>query len=93
MPVVKEFKFLRLFLDPKLNFLSHIHYLCMKCKKTLDILKVLFSTDWGSDQNTLLMLYKSVILSKQDYASLMAQEEHRIFDLLTPFINRAYAYV
>ncbi|WP_143556406.1 reverse transcriptase domain-containing protein, partial [Solemya velum gill symbiont] len=71
IPVVKEFKFLGLLLDPKLNFLPNIRYFRVKCKKSLDILTVLSSTDLGSDRDTLLMLYKSDILSKLDYASFI----------------------
>ncbi|OOZ37989.1 hypothetical protein BOW52_09705 [Solemya elarraichensis gill symbiont] len=71
IPVVEEFKFLGLILDPKLTFIPHIRYLRAKCKKSLDILKVLSSTDWGSNRDTLLMLYKAIILSKLDYGSII----------------------
>ena len=42
-----------------------------KCLKALNLLKVLASTDWGSDSSTLLKLYRSLIRSKLDYGSIV----------------------
>ena len=69
--VVKENKFLGVIFDSKLSFIPHIKSLKAKCSKALDILKVISSTDWGGDQETLLYLYRSLIRSKLDYGSII----------------------
>ncbi|OOZ57434.1 hypothetical protein BOW43_12400 [Solemya velum gill symbiont] len=48
IPVVKEFKFLGMLLDPKLMYDRHIYALRLKCKKALNIIRVLSNTTWGS---------------------------------------------
>ncbi|WP_179116290.1 ribonuclease H family protein, partial [Solemya velum gill symbiont] len=71
IPVVKEFKFLGLVFDPQLSYLPHIKYLVTKCKRSLDILRVLASTQWGCDRDTLLTIYRLLIRSKLDYGSII----------------------
>ena len=68
---VKEFKFLGLVWDSKLTFKNHIAYLKKKCRKSLNLLKVLSFTNWGADTDTLLKLYRSLIRSKLDYGSIV----------------------
>ena len=68
---VKEAKFLGLIWDTKLTFEPHIEYLKARCHKSLNILKVLFHTEWGADQTTLLKLYRSLVRSKLDYGCLV----------------------
>ena len=68
---VKEFKFLGLVWDTKLTFKNHIAYLKKKCRKSLNLLKVLSFTNWGADTDTLLKLYRSLIRSKLDYGSIV----------------------
>ena len=43
---VKEAKFLGLIWDTKLTFEPHIKYLKTRCQKSLNVLKVLFRTEW-----------------------------------------------
>ena len=71
IPVVKEVKFLGVLFDNKLSFIPHNKYLKAKCLKALNLLKVLSNTKWGSDSSTLLKLYRSLIRSKLDYASIV----------------------
>ena len=40
----------------------------LRCMNALNALKVLCNPEWGGDTTTLLNLYKSLILSKLDYA-------------------------
>ena len=68
---VKEAKFLGLIWDTKLTFEPHIKYLKARCKKSLNILKVLSRTEWGADRTTLLKLYRSLVRSKLDYGCLV----------------------
>ncbi|KAG5860668.1 hypothetical protein JTB14_003373 [Gonioctena quinquepunctata] len=60
-------KFLGLIFDEKLTWGPHIEDLAQRCKKALNPLRAIASINWGCDQETLLRLYKSLILSKMDY--------------------------
>lgn len=71
IPVTDEAKFLGVIFDKKLTFIQHIKALKAKCLKALDIIKVLANTNWGSDSNILLDLYRSLIRSKLDYGSII----------------------
>ena len=69
--VVSEFKFLGIIFDTKLSFLPHITTHKKKCKKALNILKVVAHSEWGADRKVLLRLYRSLIRSKLDYGSVV----------------------
>ena len=64
-----EVKVLGLIFDQKLNFKAHVKYLKEKCRKALNILRVVGHTDWGADKSTLLELYRTLVRSKLDYGS------------------------
>ena len=64
-----EVKFLGLLFDKKLNFKSTLQYGKKKCRKALNILRVLGHTVWGADKSTLLKLYRTLVRSKLDYGS------------------------
>ncbi|GBM31363.1 hypothetical protein AVEN_99588-1 [Araneus ventricosus] len=70
-PVVSEAKFLGIIFDEKLTFKPHILNLKQKCVKTLNLLKILSNTSWGADFQSLLKIYKSLILSKLDYGCMV----------------------
>jgi len=67
--VVEQVKFLGLISDKRLSFILHLFYLKQKCLKALDLLRVVSSTKWGTDEKTLLHLYRALIRSKLDYGS------------------------
>ncbi|WP_144077532.1 ribonuclease H family protein, partial [Solemya velum gill symbiont] len=69
IPVVKTFKFLGQLLDSKFSFIPHIKALVVKCHRTLDVLRVLANSQWGSDRDTLLRVYRALVRSKLDYGS------------------------
>ena len=69
--VISEFKFLGIIFDRKLSFLPHITTLKKKCKKALNLLKVVARSEWGADGKLLLRLYRSLIRSKLDYGSIV----------------------
>ena len=52
--------FLRLS-NKKLSFIPHLQYLKNKCLEALNLLRVVANTKWGSDEKTLLHLYRSLI--------------------------------
>ena len=64
-------KFLGLIWDPKLSFKEHILYLREKCQSSLNLLKVLSSSDWGASRKCLLKLYRALIRSKLDYGCIV----------------------
>ncbi|XP_060578916.1 uncharacterized protein LOC132735901, partial [Ruditapes philippinarum] len=66
---VKTVRFLGLLLDEKLTFGPHIKDLVNRCKKDLNVMRMLKGTDFGTDKNSLLLLYKSLIRSKIDYGA------------------------
>lgn len=69
----KEHKFLGIILDSRLAFIPHIKHLKERCLKTINILKILSHTNWGSDRKCLLYLYRSLIRSRLDYGSIVYQ--------------------
>ena len=71
IPVVNEVKFLGVIFDRKLNFISHINHVRKKCAKSLNLLKVVSSMNWGADRHSLLRLYRSLIRSKLDYGCIV----------------------
>jgi ribonuclease HI len=90
IPISTETKFLGIIFDKKLNFTAHIRYLRDKCFKALNLLKVIGSTKWGADQDTLLKLYRAFVRSKLDYGSFVygsARESY--IKSLEPVANQA----
>ena len=73
IPVVEQAKFLGLpvIFDRKLTFVPHLRYLRQKCMKALNLLRVVAHAKWGSDEATLLHLYRSLIRSKLDYSTIV----------------------
>lgn len=67
IPVVQQHKFLGLLFDSKLTFIPHIKQLRVKCKKAIQLMRVVAHTDWGTDKSTLLKLYRTLVHSKLDY--------------------------
>ncbi|KAL2092947.1 hypothetical protein ACEWY4_010259 [Coilia grayii] len=60
-------KYLGLWLDKKLNWKRHIEYLETKCKKVLNIMRMVSGLCWGADRQSLLNIYKALIRSNIDY--------------------------
>ena len=77
--VVSEFKFLGVIFDKKLSFLPHITALKKKCKKALNLLKVVAHSEWGADHKVLLWLYRSLIRSKLDYGSIVYRSARKSY--------------
>ena len=49
IPVVDEYKFLRIIFDKKLTFIPHLKYLKIKYNKTLQLLHVVADKEWGAN--------------------------------------------
>jgi len=71
IPVLQEVKFLGLIFDSRLSFLPHIRYLKNKSTKALSLIRVLAHTSWGTGQDTLLLLYNSLIRLKLDHGCIV----------------------
>jgi hypothetical protein len=69
----KVVKFLGMLLDKKLTFSEHIKDLIIRCEKDLNLMRMLRGTDFGSDKNSLLLLYKSLLRPKIDYGAQIYQ--------------------
>lgn len=70
IPYVTTHNLLGLVFDgPILTFKHQIEYLRTACLKRLDVMKRISGIRWGADRETLLMLYKSFILSKIQYGA------------------------
>ena len=64
---VAQHKFLGLIWDSNLTFHAHIQNLLTRCRKALNIIKVLSYSNWGSDSKTLIKLFRTLVRSKLDY--------------------------
>src|SRR6267154_1827567 len=62
-------KLLGVIFDNHLSWKQHIDLLINKSSRALNILRCISGTSWGSNKDTLLILYKSLILSNLDYCS------------------------
>ena len=68
LPYEDKVKFLGVIFDKGLTWDPHIKKLKDDVKKSLNILKVVSTYDWGADRKSLLRLYDSLCRSKLDYA-------------------------
>ncbi len=65
---VDTFKYLGMIIDPQLHFHQHVDYVV---DKTTARLGLLYKTRWLFNQQTALMLYKSIISPHFDYGSVI----------------------
>ena len=63
--------FLGMLLDRKFTLLPHLKLLTEKCQRDLNLMRMLRGTDFGSNKNSLLLLYKSLIRPKLDYGAIV----------------------
>ena len=88
LPVEEKVKFLGLFFDRKLNFIPHIKYMKDKCRKALQLLRVISSKDWGGDRTTLLRIHRSHISFKLDSSCIVYGSARRSYlAVLDPIAN------
>ncbi len=71
IPYKKQVKFLGMILDSKLTWRPHIDDLVKRCRKDLNLMKLISGTCYGADKKALLMVYKALILSKIDYGCIL----------------------
>ena len=69
LPLVKCPRILGVHLDPSLSFNKHSQYVAERVSGRNNILKALAGTSWGQQKETLLMTYKAVGRSINNYAA------------------------
>lgn len=86
--------FLGMLLDRKLSFRLHILKIKERCSRDMNLLRMLRGTDFGSDKNSLLTLYKSLIRPKIDYgAQIYSSAKPSILKILDTIQNQALKIV
>ncbi len=76
IPYRDKVKFLGMTLDYRLTWHAHIANLLVRCRKDINLLKLVSATSYGADKKALLLLYKALIMSKIDYGSFIYQSCH-----------------
>lgn len=71
LPQVTIIKVLGVLIDNKLNFRAHIEETIQKCKCRLNIIKCISNQSWGANKNSLLRIYKALILPVIDYGNIL----------------------
>ena len=90
IPVVEKTKFLGVIFDSKLNFISHISHLRVKCHAAIQLLRTVSRMNWGADRETLLRLFRSLIRSRLDYGAPVYRSARPSYLLrLKPVQNQA----
>ena len=88
--VTDQTNFLGVIFDKKLTFLPHIKNLKNnKCINALNAFKILCNPEWGGNTDTLITLYKSLVLSKLDYAcQVYGSAKPSYLKMLNPIQNQ-----
>ena len=62
IPIIQQYKFLGITLDPKLSFILHIKQLRVKYNQTIQLLRAIAHSDWGADKknNQTLQMYNTI---------------------------------
>ena len=66
-----KFKYLGMWLDSKLTWKHHIDYMETKCKKVLNVMRMVSGLCWGADRQSMLNIYKALIRSTVDYGCVV----------------------
>lgn len=67
--VQNEAKFIVLTFNKALTWTTHINNITTKCRKAVNILRLVASKTWGASKTTLITIYKALIRSRFDYGS------------------------
>lgn len=69
----ENYKFLGMVMDSKLKWNEHIQYIHGKAVKSLNVIRMLSGTDFGSDISMLIRMHKALVISLMDYGSFLFQ--------------------
>ena len=67
----KKFKYLGMWLDERLTRKHHIDHIETKCKKVLNLMRMITGQCWGADKQSLMYIYKALIRSTIDYGCIV----------------------
>ena len=67
--IAKTIKFLGLIFDSKLTWNAHIAYIEEKCKKRLNLMRMISGQNWGASKTSLLIIYRALVRSVLDYGA------------------------
>ncbi|KAL4091475.1 hypothetical protein QTP88_026162 [Uroleucon formosanum] len=82
-------RILGLIFDHKLSWKAHIRNLKSSCSTRISIIKTLSNLTWGLDQNSLTLIYKSLILSLINYGSVIyGTTKRNLLNTLDPIHNQ-----
>ena len=68
--IASEVKFLGVILDDKLTWRQHVDYVETKCKARLNLMRCVIGRKWGASKRALMSIYRMLIRSLIDYASI-----------------------
>ncbi|XP_072375682.1 uncharacterized protein [Diabrotica undecimpunctata] len=77
LDVIDHHKVLGLIFDSRLTWNTYIQEMKGNCLKNINILKSLAHFQWGTDEEVLLTVYRSIIRSKIDYGSFVHMSASR----------------
>lgn len=69
----ENYKFLGMVMDRKLKWNDHIQYIHGKADKSLNVIRMLSGTDFGSDISMLIRMHKALVIFLMDYGSFLFQ--------------------
>lgn len=76
--------------DSKFTWTPHLQKLKKSCNNKMKIIKTLSHFTWGAEKNSLILIYKALILSKIDYGSIIYNSaKSNIKQILNPIHNEA----
>jgi len=68
--IVQKYKYLGCVLDaPRLRWGAHVESLTTSCLPIINLLRSISHRNWGADRTLLIKLYKTLVLSRLDYAA------------------------
>lgn len=88
IPITDNVKFLGLHMDSKMNWKLHYDNLAHKTREAKKILKYLSGRWWGSNQNTLIHIYKTFIRQKLEYGLFLTDYTYKKY--LKPLNKEIY---
>jgi hypothetical protein len=74
--VVKEMKFLEIYLDSRLTFDNHIKYIAENFTKLVYVLGKSAQLQWVLDHKSHKIIYEGALIPKQTYEATVWEEAH-----------------
>lgn len=66
-----KLKYLGVWLDSKRTWKYHIEYIETKCKKVINLMRMVTGQSWGADRQSLINIYKALMRSNIDYGCIV----------------------